>query len=163
MYEMKRNKTMSLIMNNNYMLFNLRKYSTYLALEKSNFYFCSFYVKYKAYFPNNLLPSNNFLCWFVGLTEGEGCFIVNNRGDLCFVITQSTSDINVLYFIQETLGFGKVISQSIKTSRYVTQSKKEIEIIISIFNGNLVLPSRQKNLIFLLKDLTVELKKVELG
>jgi len=56
---------------------------------------------------------------------------------------QSTSDINTLYYIQETLGFGKVISQSIKTSRYVTQSKREIEIIISLFNGNIILPTRK--------------------
>lgn len=94
--------------------------------------------------PNNLLPSNNFLCWFVGFTEAEGSYIVNNRGDLWFVITQTTSDINVLYYIQETLGFGKAISQSVKTSRYVTQNKKEIEILISLFNGNLVLPALKK-------------------
>jgi LAGLIDADG DNA endonuclease family protein len=69
---------------------------------------------------------------------------VNKRGDLCFVIVQSTSDIQVLEYIKNTLGFGKVISQSVKTSRYVTQSKKEIEIIISLFNGNIVLPARKK-------------------
>jgi len=42
------------------------------------------------------------------------------------------------------LGFGKVISQSLKTSRYITQSKKEIDILINIFNGNIVLPLRQE-------------------
>jgi hypothetical protein len=56
---------------------------------------------------------------------------------------QSTSDINILYYIQETLGFGKVISQSVKTSRYVTQSKIEIEIIINLFNSNIILPTRK--------------------
>jgi hypothetical protein len=89
------------------------------------------------------MPSSNFLTWFIGFSEGEGSFIVNNRGDLAFVVTQSTTDIKVLYFIQETLGFGKVISQSVKTSRYITQSKKEIEIIIKIFNGNIILPTKQ--------------------
>jgi hypothetical protein len=59
------------------------------------------------------------------------------------VITQSTSDINVLNFIKETLGFGKVIAQSIKTCRYVTQSKTEINLLIHLFNGNIVLPSNQ--------------------
>jgi hypothetical protein len=52
----------------------------------------------------------------------------------------------VLYYIKETLGFGKVISQSAKISRYVTQNKKEIEILISLLNGNIVLPTRQKKL-----------------
>ena len=92
------------------------------------------------------------MTWLIGFTEGEGCFVVNNRGDLAFIITQTTTDIGVLYYIKETLGFGKVISQSIKTSRYVTQSKKEVEIIITLFNGNTVLPTTR-----------VKLKKVYCG
>jgi LAGLIDADG endonuclease len=112
----------------------------------NDFDFSLFYEKHKAYLPNKSSPSNNFLTWFIGFTEGEGSFIVNNRGDLAFVITQSTSDIKVLQFIQETLGFGKVIAHSVNTSRYVTQSKREIDILISIFNGNIVLPSRQVKL-----------------
>ena len=127
-----------------------RKYSTYtnktLEKEELNFNFSTFYEKHKAYLPNNLSPSSNFLSWFVGFTEGEGSFIVNNRGDLAFVVVQSTTDIKILYYIQETLGFGKVISQSVKTSRYVTQSKREIDIIISLFNGNVILPTRKNQL-----------------
>lgn len=141
---------------------NISYYSTMsdgITLKKSDFDFSSFYEKYRTYLPNNWFPSNNFLCWFVGFTEGEGSFIVNNRGDLCFVITQSTSDIKVLYFIQETLGFGKVISQSVKTSRYVTQSKKEIDIIISIFNGNTVLPTRQIKLNLFIKGFNIWVTK----
>ena len=112
--------------------------------ENNKFNFVFFYNKYKNYLPNNNVPSKEFLTWLIGFTEGEGSFIVNKRGDLCFVIVQSTSDIQVLEYIKNTLGFGKVISQSVKTSRYVTQSKKEIEIIISLFNGNIVLPARKK-------------------
>ena len=80
----------------------------------------------------------------MGFTEGEGSFIVNNRGDLAFVITQATNDKQILEYIKEVLGFGKVIPQSAITSRYVTQNKREIDIIISIFNGNIILPSRQQ-------------------
>lgn len=112
---------------------------------KNFFEFTLFYNKYKTYLPN-VLPSSVFLSWFIGFVEAEGSFIVNNRGDLAFVVTQSTSDIRVLCYIKETLGFGKVISQSAKISRYITQSKKEIDIIISLLNGNLVLPTRQKKL-----------------
>ena len=133
-------------LNNKYIFKNIYKYSTYPLTEKSEFNFSLFYEKYKTYLPNNLLPSNNFLSWFIGFTEGEGSFIVNNRGDLSFVVVQSTSDIRVLYYIQETLGFGKVTTQSLKTSRYITQSKREIEIIISLFNGNVVLPTRKDKL-----------------
>lgn len=151
----KRISKMNKKMDNN-ILKNIHKYNTYTSMtlkkEKIHLDYSSFYAKYKVYFPNNFFPSNNFLNWFVGFTEGEGSFILNNRGDLAFVITQSTSDIKVLYFIQETLAFGKVISQSAKTSRYVTQSKKEIEIIISIFNGNTILPTRQKKLDIFIKQ-----------
>ncbi len=61
------------------------------------------------------------------------------------MLLQSTIDVKVLEFIKETSGFGKVISQSLNTSRYVTQIKVEIDIIISLFNGNLILPSKQKS------------------
>jgi hypothetical protein len=63
---------------------------------------------------------------------------------LSFVITQATVDKQVLEFIKEILGFGKVIPQSAITSRFVTQNKREIDILISLFNGNLVLPKRQE-------------------
>jgi LAGLIDADG endonuclease len=126
---------------------DIRTYSTdtKMTLEKAelDFNFSAFFEKHKVYLPNNISPSSNFLSWFVGFTEGEGSFIVNHRGDLAFAVVQSTSDINILYYIQETLGFGKVISQSAKASRYVTQSKREIEIIISLFNGNIILPTRK--------------------
>lgn len=118
----------------------------YSNTVKYDFDFSLFFTKYKSYLPSNALPSSNFLAWFIGFTEGEGSFILNNRGDLAFVVTQSTTDLQALYYIKETLGFGKVISQSAKTSRYTTQSKKEIEVIISLFNGNVVLPTRQKKL-----------------
>lgn len=124
-------------------LYSQNKTDVNSLTKNSDFNFRLFYIKYKIYLPNNNKPSCNFLAWFIGFTEGEGSFVVNKRGDLAFVVTQSTSDIGVLHYIKETLNFGKVISQSVKTSRYVTQSKREIEIIISLFNGNVVLPTRQ--------------------
>lgn len=123
-------------------------FKRYISKFNSNlnnkFDFSAFYKKYNTHLPNNKIPSENFLTWLVGFTEGEGSFIVNNRGDLAFVITQATIDKQVLEFIQEILGFGKVIRQSAITSRYVTQNKKEIDILVSLFNGNLVLPKRQE-------------------
>jgi LAGLIDADG endonuclease/Cytochrome C and Quinol oxidase polypeptide I len=112
--------------------------------SNNKFKFENFYTKFDAYCINSERPSENFLTWFIGFTEGEGSFIINNRGDLAFVITQSTIDIKVLEYIKEILGFGKVIAQGKTTSRYITQSKVEIDIIISLFNGNIVLPSKQE-------------------
>lgn len=112
-------------------------------LISNNFDFSRFYENYYNHLPNKI-PSDEFLTWLVGFTEADGTFIINHRGDLVFVITQATIDKQVLEFIKEILGFGKVISQSAITSRYVTQNKKEINILISLFNGNLVLPKRQE-------------------
>jgi hypothetical protein len=123
--------------------------------ENNIFDYSLFYKKYKEFLPGKRIPTSNFLTWFIGFSEGEGSFVVNNRGDLAFIVTQSTSDIRVLEYIKDTLGFGKVISQSLKCSRYVTQSKKEIEIIISIFNGNIVLPSKQKILDLFIKGFNI--------
>ena len=121
-----------------------RYISKYDSNLNNKFDFSAFYMKYNTHLPNNQIPSENFLTWLVGFTEGEGSFIVNNRGDLAFVITQATIDKQVLEFIQEILGFGVVMPQSAITSRYVTQNKKEIDILVSLFNGNLVLPKRQE-------------------
>ncbi len=45
--------------------------------------------------------------------------------------------------IKETLGFGNVIKQNTTKYRYVVQDKKGLELIVSLFNGNLILPSRK--------------------
>ena len=80
------------------------KYSTYANKtwenERLNFNYNTFYEKHKAYLPTNLSPLYKFLSWFTGFTEGDGSFIVNNRGDLAFVVVQSTTDIKVLHYIQ---------------------------------------------------------------
>jgi intein-encoded DNA endonuclease-like protein len=141
--------------------FNYSHKLNYSTKVKSNndFDFTLFYNKLQNHFPNINPPSKNFLTWLVGFTEGEGSFIVNNRGDLAFIITQSTIDLKVLEFIRDTLGFGKVIPQSIQTSRYVTQSKVEIDIIISLFNGNLILPRKQQRFAIFLKGFNTWISK----
>ena len=46
--------------------------------------------------------------------------------------------------IKDTLGFGNVIKQNTTKYRYVVQDKKGLELIVSLFNGNLILPSRKR-------------------
>jgi hypothetical protein len=111
--------------------------ATDLAFNRS-FNFDSFHQSYLSSFPN--LPSFQFLTWFIGFTEGDGYF----NKDLEFVITQHSDDIQVLNYICKNLGFGKVIKQGKRTSRYVVQDLKNLELLLQIFNGNIVLPSRQK-------------------
>jgi len=46
--------------------------------------------------------------------------------------------------IQNTLNFGRVIKQGKLTYRFIVEQKILIELIILIFNGNMLLPSRIK-------------------
>ena len=86
-----------------------------LQENKSKYFdFTSFYFKFSEYYPNAKQPSNKFLEWLIGFSEGEGSFILAKRGDLAFVITQSTKDIGSLNYIKDNLRFGRVIKQSIK-------------------------------------------------
>jgi len=68
--------------------------------------------KYNNYFSGSReIPSNGFLTWLLGFTEGDGSFVVCNRNDLQFLITQGSDDVQVLHMICDTLGFGKVTSK----------------------------------------------------
>src|ERR1700724_245851 len=119
--------------------------SIFFINRSTNFNFEEFNYNYKAKYGNKI-PCNKFLSWFIGFTEGDGCFVISKtRINLQFVITQSTEDVNILYFIQEKLGFGKVIKQGERTSRFVVQDISNIHLLILLFNGNIVLPSRKKN------------------
>jgi LAGLIDADG endonuclease len=102
--------------------------------------FKEFYEKYKILFPNNIKISKDWLYWFIGFSEGDGSFIVDGRNNLQFVITQK--DIKVLEMIYKTLNFGRVIKQGKFTYRFIIEQKKLIELIILLFNGSMILPSR---------------------
>jgi hypothetical protein len=103
--------------------------------------------------------SDHFLEWFVGFVEGDGCLIITNRGECMFVITQATVDIQILELIKETLGFGNVISQGPRTSRYVVQNLEDLYKILLILNGNIIFPSRKKRLYNMIKVFNEKVKK----
>lgn len=92
-------------------------------------------------FPNQTLPSPSFLTWFIGFTEGDGSFIVNKQNALSFVITQGTPNIEILFYIQKTLGIGRVIKQGPRVHRFIIERKDHMELILHIFNGNIILPT----------------------
>ena len=108
-----------------------------LSLNTFNF---KFYKKdYK------LKIDKKFLEWFIGFTEGDGSMIISfrsktNKKELKFDITQTLSDVQVLYYIKKQLGFGKVYLRP-QSGRnvgffYVT-GKENFRKLITIFNGNL--------------------------
>lgn len=77
----------------------------------------------------------HFLEWLIGFAEGDGSFIVS-KNRLFFIINQKEEKI--LYFIRTNLGFGKV-SKYENHSRFIVADKTNIDKLIFIFNGNLVL------------------------
>ena len=89
------------------------------------------------------LPNDMFLSWFIGFTEGDGCFAVNNRGELSFIVTQGIANKEVLLHIQRTLHMGYVLLQGKRVYRFIVHKRAHIELLIHLFNGNLVLPSRK--------------------
>lgn len=115
--------------------------------DSNNYFnFNEFNIQYKLLFGNSKeLPDFEFLTWLIGFVEGDGSFIVAKRGDISFVITQDSRDIQVLNIIQDVLGFGKVIKQGQSTSRYVVQDKKGLYLICLLFNKNMVSPQKLKS------------------
>jgi hypothetical protein len=46
-------------------------------------------------------PSSEFLYWLIGFTEGDGCFLVNNRNELSFILIQGKENVGLLYKIRD--------------------------------------------------------------
>ena len=84
--------------------------------------------------------SDEWLTWFIGFTEGDGAILVEKGKKPYFVITQKEEKI--LHHICEKLNIGFVKNFG-KFSRFMVYSKSDINILISIFNGNLFLEKRK--------------------
>jgi len=128
--------------------------------NKNEFNFQNFYKEYilqSDKYNNKITPE--FLTWLIGFTEGDGSFIVTGRNDLQFIITQSTIDVQILYYIKDTLNLGKVIKQGERTSRFIIQDLKSINLILHLFNGNIVLPSRKKDFLKFLNNYNLKVSK----
>lgn len=134
---------------------------TTMHQKSKSFDLTSFYSKFSEYYPNSKQPDKNFLEWLIGFSEGEGSFILAKRGDLAFVITQSTSDVKSLYYIKDKLGFGKVIKQSVKgnTHRFVIQDIQNLYLVCLLFNGNMVFPIRKARFLTFLSAFNEKLLK----
>ena len=85
-----------------------------------------------------------FLQWFIGFTEGNASFIVSNA--LLFFIINHKQE-KILYFIKTNLGFGKV-SKYGNYSRFIVADTTNIDRLISIFNGNLILNKTNTRFIY---------------
>lgn len=84
--------------------------------------------------------SDDWLTWFIGFSEGDGAFLTNRNVQGKFVITQKESLI--LNHIETTLRIGRVRHFG-RFSRYMVDDNRSIKLLISLFNGNLVLEKRK--------------------
>jgi len=91
----------------------------------------------KGFTPDITTYDKNFISWFVGFTEADGCFLINKNRYLEFRITQSSIDKEVLFYIKKCLSFGVVRPQcsKSKTSCYRVRDKGGILCLITIFNN----------------------------
>ncbi len=110
--------------------------------------FKDFYEAYKKLHNKNFtIPDgsnpNDFLYWFIGFFEGDGSFTITTKGDTSIVVTQETSEIELLKTIRNIFGVGSVIKQGKNTHRFVVQDKSGKLLLCHLFNGNLILPIRQ--------------------
>lgn len=131
----------------------------------STFNFKAFFNKYLEIYPEKPLPNIAFLEWLIGFSEGDASFTLTLRRDIHFVITQSTTDVKILNYIRENLGFGSVYLQSLKqkTHRFIVQDLINLQLICLLFNGNFVLPVRNAKFIIFLASLNEKLIKKNLN
>lgn len=97
----------------------------------------------KYYSTNSLIvPSNDaskykFFEWFTGLTDAEGCFLISfvNKGTSCsfkFEIGIHKDDVNMLHFIREELGIGRVATFN-NAAYFTVTAKDEIIELLKVF------------------------------
>lgn len=101
-------------------IFNLKHFYTLLPQHK-----------------NEKSISPQFLTWFIGFVEGDGSF----QKDGHLKITQSSTDVQILYRIKTTMGFGTVQIQDRKSNTHcwiTNMDQKCAARLTLLFNGNLI-------------------------
>lgn len=87
----------------------------------------------------------DFLTWFIGFTEGDGCFytLKTEKGKVSPAFSIKQAEHSVLHWIKSQLGFGHVNREN-HLYVYRVSRIQEIETLIHIFNGNLILKKNQQ-------------------
>ena len=85
---------------------------------------------------SNKPVGKHFYEWFRGLTDAEGSFMLLRRQDsysFKFQINLHVDDLEVLYFIQKTLGMGKVYING-TAAMFCVRNQQDVAKIIEIFS-----------------------------
>lgn len=124
------------------------------TISRTSFNFLIFNNYYKEFFGKELHISDNWLTWFIGFVEGDGAIqSYANNTRFRFVLTQKES--NILYQVQKILGIGVVKHFPSGKSgnkndfyRLIVENPYQILLLAHLFNGNLVISHRIKQLSF---------------
>lgn len=129
--------------------------------DKTPFNFDKFYKEFKKEKPKNKLPSKEFLEWFIGYFEADGCLLIPKNNNLLVIIVSSKKDLSLLKYIQNNLSIGNVCINSNKLNNYKWQlyNQLDIKLLIHLFNGNTVLPVRFVKLSMFITNINIKLLK----
>lgn len=129
--------------------------------DKTPFNFDKFYKEFKKEKPRNKLPSKEFLEWFIGFFEADGCLLIPKKNSLLAIIVSSKKDLLLLKYIQNNLSIGNVCINSNKLNNYKWQlyNQLDIKLLIHLFNGNTVLPVRFIKLSIFITNINIKLLK----
>ena len=129
--------------------------------DKTPFNFDKFYEEFKKEKPNNKLPSKEFLEWFIGFFEVDGCLLIPKNNHLFIIITSHKKDLPLLKYIQNNLSIGNVCINSNKLNNYRWQvyNQLDVKLLIHLFNGNTVLPVRYVKLSMFITNINIKLLK----
>lgn len=85
-----------------------------------------------------------FMDWFVGFTEGDGCFTYDSKNYVLYFILRAPpqKDPQVLFKIKKHFKFGSVFIDSEGYWSYTVKQKEDLLFLIHVFNGNLFLAKR---------------------
>ena len=116
---------------------------------------------YKLFNSNSEHLSDNWLIWFIGFVEGDGAIQTYDNGErVRFVLTQKESAI--LYFIHNKLNIGIVKhfpqGKSGKNNdfyRLIVDNPSQILLLAFLFNGNLAMDHRIKQLSLWIQSLNM--------
>jgi hypothetical protein len=94
-------------------------------------------VSNRMYSHQRLNVELSFVQWFVGVTDGAGCFSFSKQNcSFCFTykLTQSKSNARLLYYIKAKIGYGSITEDGPYLLQYRIRDQKVLmEVIIPMF------------------------------
>jgi hypothetical protein len=105
--------------------------------------FTLFKNMWKISFKDTPIPTDDFLHWFIGFTEGNGCFLITNQKKKSFILVQGKENVGLLYSIKNILQKGTIIKQGSRVYRFIIEKKDHLKLLIYLFNGNIILPTNK--------------------